>query len=74
MITKITSDAIQDCLTAARFGRNFRRRRGPSRLPDLSAFQDAVLNTLMEQLYDEFMRRKACPLRGQGLAQVMALQ
>ena len=29
------------------------------RLRDLSGFEDAVLNSLMEQLYDELMRRKA---------------
>ena len=43
------------------------------RLRDLSGFEDAVLNSLMEQLYDELMRRKASPLRVQGLAQIIAI-
>jgi AraC family transcriptional regulator len=43
------------------------------RLRDLSGFEDAVLSSLMEQLYDELMRRRASHLRVEGLAQVIAV-
>ena len=44
-----------------------------ARLRDLSAFTDAALNLLMEQLRDELMRRKASPLFVQGIAQAIAI-
>lgn len=44
-----------------------------ARLRDVSAFEDAKLNSLMEQLRDELMRRKASPLCVQGLAQAIAV-
>jgi AraC family transcriptional regulator len=43
------------------------------RLRDLSAFFDPALNSLMEQLRDELMRRKASPLFVQGIAQAIAI-
>lgn len=42
-------------------------------LQDLSAFEDAVLNSLMEQVHDEVLRPKASPLRVHGLAEVIAV-
>jgi AraC family transcriptional regulator len=44
-----------------------------ARLRDLSAFTDATLSALMEQLHGELMRRKASPLLVQGLAQTIAI-
>ncbi len=44
-----------------------------ARLRDLSAFTDAALDCLMEQLRDELMRKKASPLYVQGLAQAIAI-
>lgn len=44
-----------------------------ARLRDLSAFTDASLNLLMEQLRDELLRRKASPLFVQGIAQAIAI-
>ena len=44
-----------------------------ARLRDVSAFTDAALNSLMERLHGELMRRKASPLFLQGIAQAMAI-
>ncbi|HEY5894474.1 MAG TPA: AraC family transcriptional regulator [Chthoniobacterales bacterium] len=44
-----------------------------ARLRDISGFEDSALSSLMEQIYDELMRRKASPLRVQGLAQLIAI-
>jgi AraC family transcriptional regulator len=44
-----------------------------ARLRDLSGFEDGVLSSLMEQLHEELLHRKASPLRVQGLAQVIAV-
>jgi len=44
-----------------------------ARLKDLSAFTDVALNSLMERLRDELMRRKASPLFLQGIAQAIAI-
>ena len=44
-----------------------------ARLRDLSAFTDVALNSLMERLYDELMRRKASSLFVQGNAQAVAI-
>jgi AraC family transcriptional regulator len=44
-----------------------------ARLRDISAFTDVVLNSLMERLHEELMRRKASPLFVQGLAQAIAI-
>lgn len=44
-----------------------------ARLRDLSAFTDPVLNSYMEQLRDELMRKKASPLLVQGLGQAIAI-
>ncbi|MDX6695529.1 MAG: AraC family transcriptional regulator [Blastocatellia bacterium] len=44
-----------------------------AQLRDLSAFTDAALNLLMEQLRDELMRQEASPLFVQGLAQMLAI-
>jgi AraC family transcriptional regulator len=45
-----------------------------ARLRDLSGFEDAALNSLMERLRDELLRRaKASPLVVQGLAQTIAV-
>ena len=43
------------------------------RLRDVSAFTDEVLNSLMERLHEELMRRKASPLFVQGIAQAVAI-
>jgi AraC family transcriptional regulator len=43
------------------------------RLRDLPAFTDAALNSLMEQLHHELMRRKASPLFVQGIGQAIAV-
>lgn len=44
-----------------------------ARLRDVSAFTDAVLNSLMERLHEELLRKKASPLYVQGLAQAIAI-
>lgn len=44
-----------------------------ARLRDISAFTDVVLNSLMERLHGELMRRKASPLFVQGIAQTIAI-
>jgi AraC family transcriptional regulator len=44
-----------------------------ARLRDVSAFTDAVLNSLMERLHGELLRRKASPLFVQGIAQAIAI-
>lgn len=44
-----------------------------ARLRDLSAFYDPALNSLMERLHEELLRRKASPLFVQGLAQTIAI-
>jgi AraC family transcriptional regulator len=44
-----------------------------ARLRDVSAFTDAALNSLMERLRDELMRRKASPLFVQGMGQAIAI-
>ena len=43
------------------------------RLRDISAFTDAVLNSLMERVREELTRRKASPLLLQGIAQAIAI-
>ena len=43
------------------------------RLRDISAFTDAALNSYMEQLRDELMRRHASALFLQGIAQAIAI-
>ena len=42
-------------------------------LREVSGFTDAPLNSLMEQLHGEMMRRKASPLFVQGIAQAIAI-
>jgi AraC family transcriptional regulator len=44
-----------------------------ARLRDASAFTDAALNTMMQQLHGELMRRKASALFVQGIAQALAI-
>ena len=44
-----------------------------ARLRDVSAFTDVALDSLMERLRDELMRRKASPLYVQGIAQAIAI-
>ena len=44
-----------------------------ARLRDISAFNDGVLNSMMERLRDELTRRKASPLFVQGIAQEIAV-
>ncbi len=44
-----------------------------ARLRDVSAFNDAALNSMMEHLRDELLRRKASPLFVQGIAQEVAV-
>jgi AraC family transcriptional regulator len=44
-----------------------------ARLRDLSAFTDPALNSLMERIHEELMRRKASPLFLQGIAQAIAI-
>jgi AraC family transcriptional regulator len=44
-----------------------------TRLRDISAFTDPVLDSLMEQVHGELHRRKASPLLVQGLAQAIAI-
>jgi AraC family transcriptional regulator len=44
-----------------------------TRLRDVSAFNDDALNSLMQRLHDELMRRTASPLLVQGLAQAIAI-
>ena len=43
------------------------------RLRDISAFTDPALNSLMERLYEELMRRKASPLFVAGIGQAIAI-
>jgi AraC family transcriptional regulator len=43
------------------------------RLRDISAFKDATLNSYMEQVHAELMRRHASPLFLQGIAQAIAI-
>jgi AraC family transcriptional regulator len=43
------------------------------RLRDVSAFTDAALNSLLEQLHGELMRRKASPFFVQGIGQAIAI-
>jgi AraC family transcriptional regulator len=40
---------------------------------DISGFEDITLNSLMEQLYSELIRRKASPLFVQGIGQAIAI-
>jgi len=44
-----------------------------ARLRDISAFMDTALESLMERLRDELMRRHASPLFLQGIAQAVAI-
>jgi AraC family transcriptional regulator len=44
-----------------------------TQLRDISGFEDITLNSLMEQLYSELMRRKASPLFVQGVGQAIAI-
>ncbi|MDR3459855.1 MAG: AraC family transcriptional regulator [Verrucomicrobiae bacterium] len=44
-----------------------------ARLRDVSAFTDAALNSLMEQVHAELMRRQASALFLQGIAQAIAI-
>jgi len=44
-----------------------------ARLRDVSAFTDVALNSLMERLREELMRRHASPLFLQGIAQAIAI-
>jgi len=44
-----------------------------ARLKDVSAFTDSKLNSLMEQLHDELMRRRASTLFVQGIGQAIAI-
>jgi len=44
-----------------------------ARLRDVSAFTDVALDSLMERLRDELMRRQASPLFVQGIAQAIAI-
>jgi len=44
-----------------------------ARLRDISAFKDAGLNSFMQQVHAELMRRKASPLFLQGIAQAIAI-
>jgi AraC family transcriptional regulator len=43
------------------------------RLRDVSAFNDAVLNSMMKQVREELMRKEASPLLLQGVAQSIAI-
>ena len=44
-----------------------------AQLVDVSGFTDATLDSLMERLHSELMRRKASPLFVQGIAQAIAI-
>ncbi len=44
-----------------------------ARLRDISAFKDAALNSFMEPVHAELMRRRASPLFLQGIAQAIAI-
>ena len=44
-----------------------------ARLRDVSAFYDPALNSLMERVHEELLRRKGSPLFLQGIAQVIAI-
>ena len=43
------------------------------RLRDVSAFHDAALNSILERLHEELLRRRASPLYVQGIAQAIAI-
>jgi len=51
----------------------FSKNAGHARLRDISAFTDDALNSLMERLQDELMRRKASPLFVEGLGHAIAI-
>jgi AraC family transcriptional regulator len=44
-----------------------------ARLRDVSAFTDPALNSLMERLHEELLRREASPLFVQGIGQAIAI-
>ncbi|TAL02496.1 MAG: AraC family transcriptional regulator [Verrucomicrobia bacterium] len=44
-----------------------------AQLQSISAFTDAALNSLMERVHEELLRRKASPLFLQGIAQTIAI-
>lgn len=44
-----------------------------ARLKDISAFTDAKLNSMMESVHEELLRKKASPLFLQGIAQAIAI-
>jgi AraC family transcriptional regulator len=44
-----------------------------AQLRDISGFNDPAMNSLMEQLYGELMRRKQSPLLVQGIGQAVAI-
>jgi AraC family transcriptional regulator len=44
-----------------------------ARLRDISAFTDAALNSMMERVHEELLRRHASPLFLQGIAQTIAI-
>src|ERR1700744_3354902 len=44
-----------------------------ARLRDVSAFTDGALNSLMERLHEELMRKQASPMFLQGIAQAIAI-
>jgi AraC family transcriptional regulator len=44
-----------------------------AQLRDISGFRGTALNSLMEQLYGELMRRKSSPLLVQGIGQAVAI-
>lgn len=51
----------------------FGEKAPQARLRDVSAFTDNVLNSWMEQVYEELMHRKASPIFLQGIAQAIAI-
>lgn len=55
------------------FGEVFGSDASKARLRDISGLGDATLNGLMEQVYTELTRKKASPLRVQGLARLVAI-
>ena len=44
-----------------------------ARLRDISAFTDVILDSMMDRLREELMRRQASPLLVQGIAQAIAV-
>ena len=44
-----------------------------ARLRDVSAFTDGALNSMMERLHEELMRKQASPMFLQGIAQAIAI-